>query len=273
MWDKESEFDAVYDKGLTELMRGDLISAEKTLMQSLQLNPNSHVVHYQLGRCYLRLGKLLKAQEELEIAIRIQAEHIPSLAELGFVYLCQDRIAEAGNIFKKAVDLRSNHGKSLIGMSVCSFSSGNWAEAYEWALKAVQLGGSHFMALYLLAKAEKVLGHLQESEEHFKKSEELLEKTTEVAPEQPESYFMRGEIALIGEFYNKAYELFCEVENRMDKNREYYFYHEKFNYITILNKQGICLKQLGKKEEAKKIGTKILQLDPENKLAKLLLTD
>ncbi|MGC9052580.1 MAG: tetratricopeptide repeat protein, partial [Candidatus Hydrogenedens sp.] len=118
-----------------------------------------------------------------------------------------------------------------------------------------------------------VLGHEQEAEEHFKKAEELLEKTTEVAPEQPESYFMRGEIALVGGFYNKSYELFCEVENRMDKNREYYFYHEKFNHITVLNKQGICLKQLGRKEEAKVVGKKILQLEPENKLGKLLIAD
>lgn len=273
MLSEESEFDALYDKGLTELMRGDLVSAEKTLTQSLQLSPDSHVVRYQLGRCYLRLGQILKAREELEKAVKTQSEHIPSLAELGFVYLCQDRMAEAMELFKKALELRPNHGKSLIGLSVCYFTGGQWEDAYEWASKSVQLGGSHFMALYILAKTEKVLGHLTEAEEHFKKAEELLEKTTEVAPEQPESYYMRGEIALLGEFYNKAYELFHEVENRMDKNREYYFYHEKFNYLTVLNKQGICMKQLGKKEEARAIGNKILQLDPENKLGKLLVKD
>lgn len=271
MLNGESEFDALYDKGLTELMRGDLDTAEKTLLQSLQLNPNSHVARYQLGRCYLRSGQLLKAKQELETAVKIQPEHIPSLAELGFVYLCQDRVAEANGLFKKSLELRANHGKSLIGLAVCHFSEGRWLNAYEWASKSVQLGGSHFMALYILAKTEKILGHLKEAEEHFKKAEELLEKTTEVAPEQPESYFMRGEIALVGEFYNRAYELFGEVENRMNKNREYYFYHEKFNYITVLNKQGICLKQLKKKEEARAIGNKILQLDPENKLGKLLV--
>ncbi len=269
MWNGESEFDALYDKGLTELMRGDLVSAEKTLKQSLELNPKSHIGRYQLGRCYLRSGQLVKAKEELEEAIRLQEEHIPSLAELGFIYLCQDRIEDAGSMFQKALGLRPNHGKSLIGMTVYYFSKGQWERAYEWALKSVQLGGSHFMALYILAKTEKVLGLIENAEEHFKKAEELLEKTTEVAPEQPESYFMRGEIALLGGYYNKACELFCEVENRMDKNRNYYFYHEKFDYITVLNKQGICLKQTGKKEEAKTIGKKILELDPNNKLAKL----
>jgi len=271
MPNEEDKFDELYDKGLTALMKGELISAEDTLTQLLKLNPRSHLALYQLGKCYVRLGQIQKAQNTLEQAIQIQPEHIPSLAELGFVYLCQERVPEAYKIFARATDIRPNHGKSLIGMAVCHFSEGRWEQSYDWAVRSVQFGGSHFMSLYILAKTEKVLGRLEDTEEHFKKAEELLEKTTEVAPEQPESYYMRGEIALAGEYYNKAYELFCEVENKIDKNRFYYFYHEKFDIITVLNKQGICLKQLGKKEEAKEVGKKILQLDPENKLGKILL--
>jgi len=267
---EQNTFDELYDRGLTALMKGELETAERFLSQSLKLSPDSHLARYQLGRCLLRSGNLQKSQELLEQAIHLQPEHIPSLTDLGFTYLCQNRIKDAYNIFQKAIALRPHHGKSLLGLAICDFSEGKWDSAYDWANQSVKLGGSHFMALFMLAKTEKVLGFLEQAEEHFKKAEELLEKTTEVAPEQPESYYIRGEISLLGEFYNKALELFRKVESQIDKNRTYYFYHEWFNIITVWNKQGICLKQLGKKEEAHEIGKKILERDPNNKFGKLL---
>jgi tetratricopeptide (TPR) repeat protein len=115
---------------------------------------------------------------------------------LGFVYLCQERVPEAYKFFARATDIRPNHGKSLIGMAVCHFSEGRWEQSYDWAVRSVQLGGSHFMSLYILAKTEKVLGRLEDTEEHFKKAEELLEKTTEVDLNCRKLFYARGNALL-----------------------------------------------------------------------------
>lgn len=272
MFYSNRDFDSLYDEGLTALMKGDLSTAEKLFKDALELNKDSHLVYHQLGKCYLRQGELTKAEEMFSKAICIQPTHVPTLAELGFVYLLNGDVKKARETFEKSINIRHNHGKSLIGISMCEFTSGNWESAYEWAVKSVELGGSHFMALIILGKCAKVLGFIEKSEESLQKAEELIGKSVEVSPDQPETYFLRGEIALLEGKYSKALDLFREAEKHLiSEHRKYYFYNEVFDLTQILVKQAICLKQLKKVEEAKKIAEKILKLAPENKLAKSIM--
>lgn len=270
MFYSNANFEQLYDEGLTALMRGDIKTAEELFTKSLELNRDSPLVYYQLGRCALRSGDLPRAKDYFESAVQKQPEHVPSLAELGFVHLCQNELDKARQWFGKALGCRANHSKSLLGLGITYFLEGQWDIAYEWIKKSVTTGGAQFMGLYMLAKTAKILGFLEESEEYFNKAEQVMEKSTEVAPEQPESYYLRGEIYLAKEHYNKACEFFKEAEKRIQRDRTYYFYHEVFRWIDTVGKQGICLLQLGKTDEAKKIGAIILEADPENRIGKML---
>ncbi|MCX8064126.1 MAG: tetratricopeptide repeat protein [Candidatus Hydrogenedentes bacterium] len=272
MFYSDRDFESLYDEGLTALMRGDLTSAETLFKEALEFKKDSHLVYYQLGRCYIRKGDIRKAEEMFKESLKFQSVHVPTLAELGFIYLLYGDAVKAREFFEKSLNIRPSHSKSLIGVSACEFTMGNWDSAYEWATKSVELGGSHFMALLILGKCAKVLGFVEKSEEILQKAEDLMGKSAEVSPDQPETYFLRGEIALLQGKFSKALEFFKETEKHLSgENRTYYFYHESFNLAVVLAKQLICLKHLEKREDAKKLAEKILSIEPDNKLAKSTL--
>jgi tetratricopeptide (TPR) repeat protein len=80
--------DALYDRGVIELNRGDYVAAQELFERALKREPEAAHVHYGLAATRARLGSVGPALEALERALtlqptlRIRAQHDPDLANL-----------------------------------------------------------------------------------------------------------------------------------------------------------------------------------------------
>jgi tetratricopeptide (TPR) repeat protein len=80
--------DALYDRGVIELNRGDYVAAQELFERALKREPEAAHVHYGLAATRARLGSIPPALEALERALnlqpslRIRAQHDQDLAAL-----------------------------------------------------------------------------------------------------------------------------------------------------------------------------------------------
>ncbi|HYY42152.1 MAG TPA: tetratricopeptide repeat protein [Pyrinomonadaceae bacterium] len=80
--------DALYDRGVIELNRGDYVAAQELFERALKREPEAAHVHYGLAATRARLGSITPALEALERALnlqpnlRIRAQHDQDLAAL-----------------------------------------------------------------------------------------------------------------------------------------------------------------------------------------------
>jgi len=80
--------DALYDRGVIELNRGDYVAAQELFERALKREPEAAHVHYGLAATRARLGSIGPALEALERALtlqpnlRIRAQHDQDLATL-----------------------------------------------------------------------------------------------------------------------------------------------------------------------------------------------
>ena len=80
--------DALYDRGVIELNRGDYVAAQELFERALKREPEAAHIHYGLAATRARLGSVVPALEALEHALnlqpnlRIRAQHDQDLAPL-----------------------------------------------------------------------------------------------------------------------------------------------------------------------------------------------
>ncbi len=80
--------DALYDRGVIELNRGDFVAAQEFFERALKREPQAAHVHYGLAATRARLGSVAPALAALESALnlqpnlRVRAQHDPDLAPL-----------------------------------------------------------------------------------------------------------------------------------------------------------------------------------------------
>ncbi len=80
--------DALYDRGVIELNRGDYVAAQELFERALKREPEAAHIHYGLAATRSRLGSITPALEALERALdlqpnlRIRAQHDQDLAAL-----------------------------------------------------------------------------------------------------------------------------------------------------------------------------------------------
>jgi len=80
--------DALYDRGVIELNRGDYVAAQELFERALKREPEAAHAHYGLAATRARLGSIGPALEALERALtlqpnlRIRAQHDQDLAAL-----------------------------------------------------------------------------------------------------------------------------------------------------------------------------------------------
>lgn len=258
--------DSYYDEGVTASMRGDVKQAVRHFKKAMQLDPYHVSSCHQLGRCYVRLGRLQDAVECFYRAIKARPNPIPPRLDLGFALLEGGNAPKAEGLFNEVMKARPENSKAMLGLAGCAFSKGEWDQAYILAKQAIDQGGGGFAVLYLQARAARLVGFLEAAIEAFDSADALLEKSIEGHPEQPESYYLRGELKFAQENFAAALEAFNAAESHMDADTHYYSYGEHFDMTAVLAKRGMCLYRLDRFEEARALGKDVLERDPKNKM-------
>lgn len=262
--------ESYYDEGLTAAMRGDYMLAVQYFKKAVQLDKQFLPAYQQMAKCHLRMGNAAKAAELLRQVLAVKPEQFLPRLELGNALVELGHIEEARSHFTHVLDQKPNHPRACLGLAQCSFEEGHWAAAAELARGTVAHGGANFAALLLLGRAARLAGLADESREALHQADTLMEKTIESNPDAPEGYFLRGEVYFAREDWAKALENYRAADDRADPKMEYAAYGMHFNRLDILAKAGVCLQRLGRLEQAREVGRRILERNPDHKIGAAL---
>ena len=162
---------------------------------SLQANPGSSEVSFDLANAYFRKGSYSKA---LDTALQVSPEGRKDdsyLALLGDIYVHMGDTAHATEIFRNAINRNPDNDQDYLSLSLLQLRENNIADAKQTLLKGqthVPGSGKIFWGLGLASALE---GNTAEAAEQFEHAVELL-------PEWPGSYstlgvfyFQTGQIA------------------------------------------------------------------------------
>ncbi|MBI5092045.1 MAG: tetratricopeptide repeat protein [Candidatus Hydrogenedentes bacterium] len=254
--------ESYYDEGLTASMKGDLKHAIQHLEKAVQLDPSFLAAYHQLGRCYSRLGDGKRSVEILKKVVSLKPMQVPFRLDLGAALLALGLTQQARDQYEQVITLDPSNGRAHIGLAHVCFSEGRWPAAMAEAQIALNGTGPNFAALYILGRAAKLAGNIELSQRSLQDAAVLIEKAADLSPNQPEGFYLRGEVSFAQDQFSSALEHYLGAEQRCDPQKAYTAYGENFTLIDIL--------RLNKPERARDLGERILKLDPTHKLGQAL---
>jgi tetratricopeptide (TPR) repeat protein len=262
--------DSYYDEGVTASMKGDVAAAVRHFEKALQLDPYHIASCHQLGKCKVRQGKLQEAVECFYRAIKARPGPLPPKLDFAFALLEGGNVPRAEDVFHEVLKMKPDQPRALLGLGCCAFEQGEWDRALNMATQAVTSGGATFPALYLQARAAQLVGLHDVAHTAFEEADALLGPSIDSSPEQPEAYFLRGELYFARKNFVAALEAFKVAQSHVDPAAHYYSYGEHFELADVLERQGMCLLRMDRKGEARELAADILALRPTSKVAAML---
>ena len=262
--------ESYYDEGLTSFMKGEIEQAIKHFERALQLDSSLNNAHHQLGKCYTRMGQPQEAIKHLQQALRNNPNLVPARVDLGYALLDMQAPEQARDVFFDVAALKPDNARAQLGLADCAYQAGQWDAAISLAQTALNFGGANFAAYYLLGRAAAFEKRIDISAQALNRADALMEKSIETNPDQPEAYFLRGEVHYAQEAYMKAIEFYHAAEERAVAGKRYNAFGERFNLLDIKAKRGLALQQFGEKEAAREVGAEILKSDPGHPLGRML---
>ncbi len=262
--------ESYYDEGLTASMKGDVPTAIKHFEKAIDLDNGMLSAYHQLAKCYLRLGQTARGVELLRRVVQHNARMAAAVVDLGYGLLELGYLEEARKQFMEALKVQPDNPRANLGLARVCFDEGNWDGAVVLAQEARAKSGDHFAALFLLGRAAKLAGTGDMADKVLEEADAVLEKSVELNPDQPEGYYLRGELAFALEQFGTALEHYLGADKRADDARFYTAFGEQFRRADVLAKQGLCMQRLGKLDKAREIGESVLSLDPDHKIGQAL---
>ncbi len=259
--------DSYYDEGITASMRGEVDVAIECFEKAIRMNNKLSAAYHQLGKCYLRRGDAKRAQALLKQVVQKRPDQTPAQLDYALALLRSGMLEEARQQYTQVAALKPDDTRALIGLAQVAFEGGDFDRAAGLAENAIQLGGANFAALLLKGKAARLTGDLNGSNAALERAEKVVEKSIELNPSKPEGHYLRAETCFAQERFHAALEHFREAEDRTHKDRFYSAYGYNFTYLDIWIRQGLCYQRLGEMEQARKLGERVLEKDPQRALA------
>jgi len=125
--------------GEAYLDRGDFTSALRELLKAEKINPDDHLVHYDLGKVYLQKGKPELAIASFKKAIEIKPEFSPARNDLGLAYLSIKNWDAAISCFKEITGdlLYATPHFPLVNLGHAYFNKKDYDTAIQYYLQAL----------------------------------------------------------------------------------------------------------------------------------------
>lgn len=207
-------------------------------------NKDNVQVHFTLGVLLASEKQTLAAQSELEQANALQPQSFETLHNLGGVYLRNGQLAKAELVLNRALQLKPDSAETLYLLGQVYSEESRPVDALDQLIRAHKLAPENVDIVYTLARVSM-------SQNYYEDSIPLLESGLKIAPQRTdlhaalgESYFMSGKV-------EKAIAEFQQLIDLGPSARSYAF-------------MGLCYRQLGRFDEARKYFEEGLKKDPHN---------
>ncbi len=226
------------------LESGKTADGLRTAKELSAQNKDNVQLHSTLGVLLATEKQSHAAQFELEQADALQPQAFEILHNLGGVYLQNGELAKAEAMLKRALKLKPDSAETLYLLGQVYTQESKPADALDQLVRAHKLAPENTDVIYSLARGSM-------SQNYYEDSIPLLEAGLKLAPERAdlhaalgESYFMSGKV-------DKAIEEFKHLIELDPSARSDAFL-------------GLCYRQLGRFDEARKYFEEGLKKDAHN---------
>lgn len=264
---------------------GDFKGANETLLQLLEINPQDHQAHNELGELAYRLTQYNAAFNHFRRAEMVAADHPRYLANMSRVLLRLGRLEEARELVEEAaeVEARAQTGDYFVWhqLGAVWLESGQAAQALEPLREAAGHEPDNAEFRYYLGRAYLALGRVNEALHEYREALanaplqhswhaelgelylherlhlpalESLRLAHQIEPERPQySYNLAIALAANGDVLGAIYTMREAMSRLPDTNSA------EWHYLL-----GRLLLELGRLEEALASFTQAHNLDPAN---------
>ncbi len=149
---KVSRADGLLKRADAYFEKGDIKNVEKTLIQSLSLNPGSRETYHRLGLLYLKQGQYGKAEVIYRKLIANVADDPAYYSNLGLALYQQKKFAEAKEFYIKAIELDSARAGRFFSLAQTFHELQEFDQALRHFLKAIELDAKNIDYLLTLAQ-------------------------------------------------------------------------------------------------------------------------
>ncbi|MGB2634649.1 MAG: tetratricopeptide repeat protein [Candidatus Acidiferrum sp.] len=226
------------------LESGKTADGLRTAKELSAQNKENVQLHFTLGVLLATEKQNHAAQFELEQAEALQPQAFEILHNLGGIYLQNGELAKAEVMLKRALKLKPDSAETLYLLGQVYTQESKPVDALDQLVRAHKLAPENTDVIYSLARVSM-------SQNYYEDSIPLLESGLTLAPERTdlhaalgESYFMSGKV-------DKAIEEFKHLIELDPSARSYAFL-------------GLCYRQLGRFDQARKYFEEGLKKDPRN---------
>jgi|GEM_PF-1924114 tetratricopeptide (TPR) repeat protein len=126
---------AYVNYGLTFMRRGQYDEALKYYRLALELAPNWHIIHINLGIVYQQLGNWEQARYHFDRAVQTEQYSAQALVYRGEYFLKRKDYAAALQDFEKSIPLSREMFAIYQGMATASAGLGDWTASVECTLR------------------------------------------------------------------------------------------------------------------------------------------
>lgn len=207
-------------------------------------NENNLQVHFSLGVMLAAEKQYAAAKRELKMADALSPETFEILYNLGQVLLRNKESADADLVMGRALRLKPDSADALYLKAQACIDQSRPLDALDLLIRAHRIDKNNIDVIFLMARVSM-------AQNYFEDAIPLLESGLAIAPQRAdlvaslgESYFMAGKV-------DKAIEQFNKLVKLEGSARSYAFL-------------GLCYRNLGRFDEAKKNFQMGLRLDPHN---------
>ncbi len=157
---KISKADSLLKRAEAYFEKGDVKNGEKTLIQSLSLNPACKEIYHQLGLFYLKQGQYGKAEMMYRklVASREQKSLLSTsddpayYSNLGLALYQQNKLAEAKEFYMKAIELDATRAGRIFSLAQIFHELQEFDQALRYFLRAIELDAKNIDYLLTLAQ-------------------------------------------------------------------------------------------------------------------------
>ncbi|MBQ2644085.1 DUF3808 domain-containing protein [bacterium] len=274
--------------GINLSQNEDLESALEKLETSAIMQPNSPLVHLNLGQIQMKKGLFTEALKSFFKTIRLENTNGTAYSLISACYILQNEFKEGENYFKKACKISPDNSEIYTNYAIALAQKGKKFKSLEILKQALKLNSKDFLALHYsglincdLAKYEEALTTLEEAYkinqnnpdtllylslckfklEKYDEAFLYIEKSLNIRPNYPDSIMIKG--IILAKKGKEAECLSCFSANA--KGNE-----NNFQYYTYW---GMALQIFERYAEAKEKFLQSFELNRENELTLYYLAE
>jgi len=193
-----------YNLGTELNLIGRYIEAINSYQTALYLKPNFAEAHYNLGVSLLNLGRCEETLNYFQAALRIRPDYAEVYCNLGVSFFMLRRYEEAISHYHTALGLKANYAKANYNLGICLFTIGRYEEAISHYQTVLRLDPDDIDAHYNLGLAFYETERYEEAISHY-------QTALRIKPGQVDVLNNLGFALKAGQHYHEARMVFSTV--------------------------------------------------------------